>query len=83
MGVGDVATRQVLEHIKVAEQVEASVVLVAPVSYQSLTANEVFNHFAAICQNTELPVIVYDNPATTHFTFDIELYARLYRIARN
>lgn len=33
VGVGDVATRQVLEHIKVAEQVEASAVLVAPVSY--------------------------------------------------
>lgn len=77
VGVGDVATLQVLEHIKVAEQVRASAVLVAPVSYQPLTAHEVFNHFATICENTELPVIVYDNPATTHFTFDIELYAHL------
>lgn len=77
VGVSDVSTAKVLRHIKVAEEVSATGVLVAPVSYQSLRADEVFYHFQAICESTELPVIVYDNPGLTHFAFDVDLYRRI------
>jgi 4-hydroxy-tetrahydrodipicolinate synthase len=28
-------------------------------------------------EHTGLPIIVYDNPSTTHFTFTIDLYTRV------
>lgn len=77
VGVGDISTAKVLRHIKVAEQAGAAAVLVAPVSYQPLTAAEVLFHFTTICESTDLPVIVYDNPGVTHFSFDVELYRQL------
>lgn len=77
VGVGDISTTKVLKHIDVAERVGAKGILVAPVSYQPLTSEEVFHHFQAISEYTEIPVIVYDNPGVTHFEFDIELYSRI------
>lgn len=46
-------------------------------TYQALTADDVFDLYRTVTQHTELPVIVYDNPGTTHFTFTIDLYARI------
>ena len=77
IGVGALRTSHMLKNIRVAERAGASAVLVAPVSYQPLTADEVFDLFRAATECSPLPVIVYDNPRTTHFTFDLDLYARI------
>lgn len=77
VGVSDVSTAKVLRHIRVAEEIDATGILVAPVSYQPLTPDEVCYHYQAICESTELPVIVYDNPGLTHFVFGIDLYGRI------
>ena len=39
-----------------------------------------FELYRAVTEHTELPVIVYDNPGTTHFTFTTDLYARIARL---
>lgn len=77
IGVGALRTSHMLENISVAERAGAAAVLVAPVSYQPLTHDEVFDVFRAATERSPLPVIVYDNPRTTHFTFDLDLYARI------
>lgn len=77
IGVGALRTSHMLENISVAERTGASAVLVAPVSYQPLTHDEVYELFRAATERSPLPVIVYDNPRTTHFTFDVDLYARI------
>ena len=46
-------------------------------TYQPLSDDEVFRLFSTVTEHTDLPVIVYDNPGTTHFTFTTELYARI------
>ena len=46
-------------------------------AYQPLTDREVYELFRTMSQPTDLPVMVDDNPSTTHFTFSIELYARI------
>lgn len=51
--------------------------LLAPMTYQSLTHDDVFELFRTVAEHTDLPVIVYDNPGTTHFNFTLELYARI------
>ncbi|MGB9097468.1 dihydrodipicolinate synthase family protein [Erwinia sp.] len=60
-----------------AEEAGAGGILLAPVSYTPLTEEEVFQHYAAVAQSTSLPVCIYNNPGTTHFTFTSTLLARL------
>lgn len=77
VGVGDLRTSHVLAHIESAEAAGAAGVLLAPMTYQSLTADDVLELYRTVSESTDLPVIVYDNPGTTHFTFSTELYARI------
>ncbi len=77
VGVSSLRTSHVLSHVAAAEEAGASGLLLAPVSYQPLTPNEVFELYRTVVASSALPVIVYDNPATTHFRFTIDLYARI------
>ena len=77
VGVGDLRTSRILQHIDDAESAGASGLLLAAMSYQRLTDDDVFELFRTATEHTELPVILYDNPGTTHFTFTTELYGRI------
>ncbi|MGO3022500.1 MAG: dihydrodipicolinate synthase family protein [Brevibacterium sp.] len=77
IGVGALRTRDVLANVASAEAAGAQGLLLAPVSYQPLTDDEVFELFRSVTVSTDLPIVVYDNPGTTHFTFTTELYSRL------
>ncbi|MFF3503336.1 dihydrodipicolinate synthase family protein [Streptomyces sp. NPDC003247] len=80
VGIGALRTRQVLEAAEDAQNAGAAGVLLAPVSYQPLTDDDVFGLFAEVTANLSVPLVIYDNPRTTHFTFTDELYARLARL---
>ena len=77
VGVGDLRTSRVLAHVDSAQEAGAAGVLLAPMTYQPLTDDDVYELFRIVTEHTGLPVIVYDNPDTTHFTFTLELYARI------
>lgn len=77
VGVGALRTSQVLSHIDDAEAAGAAGLLLAPMSYQPLTDHDVFELFRTVSTHTHLPVIVYDNPSTTHFAFSCDLYSRI------
>ncbi len=77
IGVGALRTSHVLANAEKAEQAGASGLLLAPMTYQPLTDDDVFELFQTLTANSSLPVIVYDNPGTTHFTFTTELYGRI------
>lgn len=77
VGVGALRTSHVLTNVQTAEDAGAAGVILAPMTYQPLTDDDVFELFRTVTESTELPVIVYDNPGTTHFTFTTELYRRI------
>lgn len=77
VGIGALRTSQVLALARGAEEAGASGLLLSAMTYQSLTPDEVFELFRTVTESTELPVIVYDNPGTTHFHFTTQLYARI------
>jgi 4-hydroxy-tetrahydrodipicolinate synthase len=77
IGIGALRTSHVLTHAENAEQAGASALLLAPMTYQPLTDDDVFELFRTVTAHSSLPVIVYDNPGTTHFTFSTELYGRI------
>ncbi|RZU63055.1 dihydrodipicolinate synthase family protein [Zhihengliuella halotolerans] len=77
VGVGALRTSQVLANVRSAEDAGARGILLAPMTYQPLTADDVYGLFGTVAEATELPVIVYDNPGTTRFEFTTELYGRI------
>lgn len=77
VGIGALRTSQALAHASAAAQAGASGLLLAPMSYQPLTDDDVFELYRAVAEHTDVPVIVYDNPSTTHFTFSLDLYGRI------
>ncbi|MFE4543546.1 dihydrodipicolinate synthase family protein [Arthrobacter sp. NPDC056727] len=76
-GVGAMRTRDVLGCVEDAHVAGASGLLLAPVSYQRLTEEEVYSLYRDVSSAAELPIVVYDNPATTGFTFSDEFHGRI------
>lgn len=82
IGVGAMRTRHVLELVEDAQQAGAAGILLAPVSYQPLTAADVFGLYRDVSAELSVPLIVYDNPGTTRFDFTDELYADIAALPR-
>lgn len=77
VGVGALRTDEAMALARDAENAGADALLLAPVSYTPLTQEEAYHHFAAVAGATALPLCIYNNPSTTHFTFSDELLVRL------
>ncbi|GAA2797286.1 dihydrodipicolinate synthase family protein [Saccharopolyspora taberi] len=77
VGIGALRTSEVLAVAEDAQNAGASAVLLAPVSYQPLTDEEVFGLYEDVTGELSVPLCVYDNPGTTHFTFSDELHERI------
>lgn len=77
VGVGTLRTDEAQALARDAAAAGAQALLLAPVSYTPLTQDEAFEHYKAVASATELPLAVYNNPTTTHFSFSDELIGRL------
>jgi len=80
VGVGALRTDEAVKHAQDARAIGARAGLLAPVSYTPLTTDEVFEHFATVASESGLPIVIYDNPGTTHFHFTSELVGRLSKV---
>lgn len=79
-GIGALSTVDVLRHARDAEAAGAAGVLLAPVSYLPLTDDEVLFLTRDVAGATELPIVIYNNPGTTHFDVSEDLLLRLAEI---
>jgi 4-hydroxy-tetrahydrodipicolinate synthase len=77
VGIGALRTSQVLALAEDAQEAGASAVLLAPMTYQPLTEDEVFGLYEDVTRELSVPLCVYDNPGTTHVHFTDELHARI------
>ncbi|MBY3120057.1 dihydrodipicolinate synthase family protein [Rhizobium laguerreae] len=77
VGVGALRTDHARSLARDAEVAGADALLLAPVSYTPLTQDEAYGHFLAVTQAAKLPLCIYNNPGTTHFTFTRDLLQRL------
>ena len=77
VGVGALRTDESIALARDAQGAGAQGLLMAPVSYTPLGDDEVFEHFSAVAAATELPLCVYNNPGTTHFSISNALLTRL------
>lgn len=77
IGIGATRTSHVQALAEEAQEAGADALLLAPVSYQPLTEEDVFSLFERVTADLSVPLVVYDNPGTTHFHFTLDLYARI------
>lgn len=77
VGVSALRTRDVIELAEDAQNAGGSGVLLAPMSYQALSANEVYSLYEDVSRSISVPLCVYDNPGTTRFEFTDELHGRI------
>lgn len=80
VGIGALRLDEVIHLARDAKAAGAAAGLLAPVSYTPLTEHEVFELFRVVAAESELPLVIYDNFGTTHFTFTPELIGRLARL---
>ncbi|MQW86426.1 dihydrodipicolinate synthase family protein [Sinorhizobium saheli] len=77
VGVGALRTDEAVRLAQDAKASGAAAGLLAAVSYAPLTEDEVFEHFSTVARESGLPIVIYDNPGTTHFRFTANLVERL------
>lgn len=65
VGISDLTTAGAVERARTAQRLGADMVMVLPVSYWKLSEAEVRGHVTAIAAATDLPIMVYNNPATS------------------
>jgi 4-hydroxy-tetrahydrodipicolinate synthase len=80
VGIGALRTDEAIALAQDARAAGASAGLLAAVSYTPLTDAEVFEHFSTVATASDLPIVIYDNFATTHFRFSAELVGRIAHI---
>ncbi|WP_108446496.1 dihydrodipicolinate synthase family protein [Halomonas denitrificans] len=79
-GIGALRTRDVLALADDAQAAGARGVLLAPVSYQKLTDDEVYGLYETVTRALSVPLCVYDNPGTTRFSFSDDLHGEIARL---
>jgi len=83
VGVSDLTTKNAVKRAKIAEKAGADAIMVLPVSYWKLTPEEIFNHYATIADAVSLPIMVYNNPATSGIDMSPELIVQLFTAIDN
>ncbi|WP_380283064.1 dihydrodipicolinate synthase family protein [Kitasatospora purpeofusca] len=77
VGVADLTTRNAVRRARFAEQAGADAVMVLPQSYWKLDEREVVRHFTAVADAVSVPVMIYNNPATSGIDLSPELMVSL------
>ncbi|MFI9809467.1 dihydrodipicolinate synthase family protein [Streptomyces sp. NPDC052301] len=77
VGIGALRTSHVLALAEDAQKAGADAVLLAPMTYQPLTEDEVFGLYEDVTRELSVPLCVYDNPRTTQVHFTDELHGRI------
>ncbi|HZB81735.1 MAG TPA: 4-hydroxy-tetrahydrodipicolinate synthase [Rubrobacteraceae bacterium] len=76
-GTGSNSTDMAIKYTKMAEKAGADGSLQVAPYYNKPTQEGLFRHFAAIAENTSLPLILYNIPSRTSITLSAETVARL------
>jgi 4-hydroxy-tetrahydrodipicolinate synthase len=80
IGTGAEDTREVVRLSREAEALGADGVMVIPPFYSTPSADELFAHYDAIASAIGIPVMIYNNPATSNVDIKPPLVARLAEI---
>ena len=78
VGVSDVTTAKTTRRAQYAQRAGADAVMVLPVSYWKLSEHEILQHFLSIGDAIGIPIMMYNNPATSGVDMSRQLLVRMF-----
>lgn len=78
VGVSDLTTAKTIRRAQYAQQAGADAVMVLPVSYWKLTDREITQHYRSIGGSIDIPIMAYNNPATSGVDMKPELLVAMF-----
>ena len=83
VGVSDVTTAKTIRRAEYAQQAGADAVMILPVSYWTLTEREIVQHYRSISDAISIPIMAYNNPATSGVDMLPELLVAMFETIEN
>lgn len=80
IGVSNLTTEKTIHHAQFAEKAGADAVMIIPMSYWKLTDDEIVSHYDAVARKISIPIMAYNNPATSGVDMSPALLKRLLEI---
>ena len=77
VGTMNAHTPNAVRYSKEAEEFGANGLMISPPYYYSPTTEEIFNYYKAICEQVNIPIMLYNNPFTTNVDMSSSLVAKL------
>ncbi|WP_244897765.1 dihydrodipicolinate synthase family protein [Mycobacterium alsense] len=83
VGVSDVTTAKTIRRATYAQKAGADAVMILPVSYWKLTEREVVQHYRSVGDAISIPIMAYNNPATSGVDMRPELLVEMFETIDN
>lgn len=83
IGISELTTDQAIKKAQIAQSYGADALMVIPISYWKLTDQDIFEYYQAIAQETTLPIMIYNNPATSGVDMSPELIVHMFNSIAN
>ncbi|MCO7518412.1 MULTISPECIES: dihydrodipicolinate synthase family protein [unclassified Pseudomonas] len=83
VSVSDLTTAGAVRRARFAQQHGADALMVLPAAYWKLSEAEILQHYRAIGAAVDIPIMLYNNPATSGTDMPVELILRIVREVDN
>jgi 4-hydroxy-tetrahydrodipicolinate synthase len=83
VGSSDLTTSGTVARAEYAERAGANAVMVIPVSYWALNEREITQHFSSVSDAISIPIMAYNNPATSGIDMSPALLNKLFESITN
>lgn len=80
VGVSNLTTERTIHHARFAEKAGATALMIIPMSYWKLSDEEIFRHYDKVAAEVSIPIMAYNNPATSGIDMSPALLKRLLEI---
>lgn len=78
VGASDLTTANTIRRARAGQRAGADAVMIAPVSYWKLSEREIAQHYASVSEAIDIPIMAYNNPATSGVDMSPELLVRMF-----
>ena len=78
VGASDLTTANTIRRARYAQHAGADAVMILPVSYWKLSTREIARHYATVAAALDIPIMAYNNPATSGIDMSPELLVQMF-----
>jgi 4-hydroxy-tetrahydrodipicolinate synthase len=78
VGASDLTTANTIRRARYAQHAGADAVMILPVTYWKLSTREIAQHYATVAAALDIPIMAYNNPATSGIDMSPELLVKMF-----